>query len=378
MKGMMVALMLVLALIIGFRGELAAQSAEPVIERTVAATFRVEPLLEGLGLPVAIAFLPGGRALIADRNSENLYLWDGRATTVTMVSGLPPIVTGEETGILDVVLHPEYQANGWIYLAYGDGVAERSTTAVDRFQLNGSRATDRQRLFTANAYGEDRLHYGGRVAIRDGYLYITVGDRHHEDRAQELSNHAGTIVRLHDDGRVPADNPFVGRDSALPEIWSYGHRNPQGLVFHPETGQLWSHEHGPLGGDELNLIQKGANYGWPEISYGWEYSGGPIGKGIVSQEGMQQPVWLWTPAISPSGMFFYRGNAFPGWRGSLILGSMGRRHINRLVLNEGRVILEERLIHRKWGRIRCVAEGPDGLIYFCTDDGRVLRLRPAE
>jgi glucose/arabinose dehydrogenase len=365
-----------MALLFLTAGAVQGQTPQTAIQQSASARFRVEIVLEGLVQPVAIAFLPDGRALIADRSSATLHLWDGRSNRLTAIGGLPAMVTGEDSGLLDVAPHPLFASNGWIYIAYSDGSVERSTTAVDRFRLQGTRAIDRERLFTANAFSEDRFHYGGRLALRDGYLFVTVGDRHHQDRAQELWNHAGTIVRLREDGAVPPDNPFVGRDSALPEIWSYGHRNPQGLAFHPVTGELWSHEHGPLGGDELNLVRKGANYGWPEISYGFEYSGGPIGKGIVALAGMEQPVWVWTPAIAPSGMVLYSGEAFPGWRGSWLIGAMGRRHINRLVLQDGRVVLEERLILRQWGRVRSIAEGPDGLVYFGTDDGRILRLRP--
>jgi aldose sugar dehydrogenase len=371
MRHQMFALLLLLPPVSGW-----GQSPDSTLQQSALARFRVEPLLQGLSQPVAMVFLPGGQALIAERNTATLSRWDGRSRDLVRIQDLPPIVIGEDAGIFDVILHPRFQDNGWIYLSYCDGIPERSTLAVDRFKLVRNRITGRERLFTANAYSEDLLHHGGRLAIRDSFLFITIGDRHHQDRAQELTNHAGTIARLHDDGRVPTDNPFVGRDNALPEIWSYGHRNPLGLVFHPTTGDLWSHEHGPLAGDELNLIRRGANYGWPVISYGWEYEGGPIGKGIVMQDGMEQPLWAWSMGIAPSGMLFYQGTAFPGWQGSLFSGAMSKRHLNRLEIRDGRVVLEERLMVRQWGRIRCVAEGPDGLVYICSDDGKILRLRP--
>jgi len=216
------------------------------------------------------------------------------------------------------------------------------------------------------------------MVFLDGYLFLTVGERHHQDRAQQLDNDAGKILRLRDDGSIPPDNPFVGTKNAKPEIWSYGHRNPQGLVVRPETGELWSHEHGPLGGDELNFIHRGANYGWPVISYGWQYSGGPIGMGITTHEGMEQPVWVWTPAIAPSGMFVYSGTQFAPWRGSLFIGSMRQHYLDRLVLKETHVIVEERLMYGEVGRVRLVAQGSDGFIYIGNDDGQLLRLRPVE
>jgi glucose/arabinose dehydrogenase len=355
--------------------------------------YQVEILATGLQQPSAMVFLPDGRALVVERRSAKIDLLDVRSGSLTPLDGgleapigkntgvhdaaRPPALTGEDAGLLDIALHPNYANNGWIYISYSFGEPERSTTVVDRFRLHGTSIVDRERIFTANAYSEDRFHYGGRMVFIGDYLFVTVGDRHHQNRAQELTNHAGKIIRLHDDGRAPDDNPFGGVKDALPEIWSYGHRNPQGLVLNKETGELWEHEHGPLGGDELNLIRRGANYGWPVISYGWEYSGGPIGKGITAQDGMEQPIWVWTPAIAPSGMIIYTGDKFPAWRGSIFIDSMAQRYLNRLVIVEGHVVLEERLMYGKAGRVRLVAQGPDGLIYIANDDGQLIRLRPA-
>src|SRR5581483_3931632 len=287
-------------------------------------------------------------------------LLDVEKRTVTRVGNVPQALTGDDAGIHDVVLHPQYQSNGWIYLSYSEGTPERSTLAVDRLRLRSGEFVDRQRIFTADAYSEDRYHYGGRIAFADGFLFLSVGDRHHEQRAQQLATHAGKILRLSDDGRVPPDNPFVATKDARPEIWSYGHRNPQGLAFDPIAGVLWETEHGPLGGDELNVIEKGANYGWPIISYGWQYDGGPIGQGIVQRDGMKQPVWVWTPAVAPSGLLIYRGDQFPQWRGSLLIGSMAQRHLNRIAIENGRVVLEERLFGARKARVRCLAEAPGG------------------
>ncbi len=355
--------------------------------------FRTEVVATGLKQPSAMVFLPDGRALLVERQ-KGVDLLDVKSGTVTPLEGgpealigneigvhdanRPAALTGEDAGYHDIALHPDYAKNGWIYLSYSEGPRERSTTVVDRYHLRENKLVDRQRIFTADAYSEDRFHYGGRMAFLGGYLFLTVGERHHQDRAQELSNHAGKILRLREDGTVPPDNHFVGTKDARPEIWSYGHRNPQGLVVHPETGELWENEHGPLGGDELNIIRRGANYGWPVISYGWQYSGGPIGKGITAQEGMEQPLWVWTPAIAPSGMIVYTGTKFPQWRGSLFIGAMAGHHLNRLVVQDGRVVVEERLMNRQAGRVRLVAQSPDGFIYIGKDDGQLWRLRPAD
>jgi len=355
--------------------------------------YQTEVVATGLQQPSAMVFLPDGRALLVERRSAKVDLLDVKSGAITALEGgfapltgketgapdatRQSVVTMEDAGVHDIALHPNYANNGWIYISYSLGEHERSTTAVDRCRLRGNRLVDRERIFTAQAYSEDRFHYGGRLTFVGEYLFVTVGDRHHQNRAQQFSNHAGKILRLYDDGRVPSDNPFFGRADTRPEIWSYGHRNPQGLMVHPQTGELWSHEHGPLGGDELNIIRRGANYGWPVISWGWEYSGGPIGMGITAHEGMEQPVWVWTPAIAPSGMFVYTGNAFPAWRGSMFIGSMAQHHLNRLVIQDGRVVVEERLMYGKVGRVRLVAQGPDGFIYIGNDDGQLLRLRPA-
>lgn len=348
--------------------------------------FVATEVASGLKQPVALQFLPDGRALLVQRQSAQLALLEksgalhfvdyGQAESESPANGA--ILTGEDAGLLDIALHPHYAQTGWIYLSYSSGERERSTTAIDRFRLRGDRVVDRTRIFTAQAYSEDRFHYGGRMVFSGDFLFVTVGDRHHQDRAQELGNHAGKILRLTDDGGVPSDNPFAGRQDALPEIWSYGHRNPQGLVLAPAGGELWSHEHGPRHGDELNRIREGANYGWPVISYGWQYAGGPIGQGLTAQEGMEQPVWVWTPSIAPSGMIFYSGAAFPQWQGNLLLGSMAQRCLDRLVLRDGRVVLEERLMNPQAGRVRLVTLGPGGFVYLGNDDGKLMRLAPAK
>jgi glucose/arabinose dehydrogenase len=354
--------------------------------------FQTETVATGLKQPSAMIFLPDGTALLVERQ-KGIDRFDPRSNKLTPLeapdaligtdtgahdANRPATLTGEDAGFHDIILHPDYAKNGWIYLTYSDGPRERSTTVVDRFHLRDNKLVDRQRIFTADAWSEDRFHYGGRMAFIDGYLYLTIGDRHHQDRAQELDTHAGKILRLRDDGSAPPDNPFVNTKDAKPEIWSYGHRNEQGLVANPASGELWEHEHGPLHGDELNVIKRGANYGWPIISYGWQYAGGPIGKGITAEKEMEQPIWVWTPGIAPSDMIFYTGTRFPQWRGNIFIGAMAGRNLTRLVIQDGRVVVEERLMNRQSGRVRLVAQSSDGFIYIGNDDGELLRLKPVE
>ena len=355
--------------------------------------FEAKLVASGLKQPSALVFLPDGRGLLVERQ-KGVDLFDADSGKLVPIQGdpealvgtdsgkqdpnRPATLTGEDAGYHDIVLHPDYAKNGWIYLSYSEGPRERSTTVVDRYHLRDNRFVDRQRIFTADAYSEDRFHYGGRMVFLDGYLFLTVGERHHQDRAQELDTDAGKILRLRDDGTVPPDNPFLGTKDARPEIWSYGHRNPQGLAVRPETGELWEDEHGPLHGDEVNIIHRGGNYGWPVISYGWQYSGGAIGMGITRKDGMEQPVWVWTPSIAPSGMLFYTGSKFPQWHGDVFVGAMGGHHLSRLVIRDGHVVVEERLMNGKSGRIRLVAQSPDGFLYVGNDDGQLLQLRPVK
>jgi glucose/arabinose dehydrogenase len=345
------------------------------------ARFTVEIVASGLTVPSSMSFLPDGRALVTERAAARLDIIDLESGAVTPLDGVPEVHLHEgdgDAGLCDVLVHPAYAGNGWIYFAYSAGDPASSTTVVDRARLDGTALTGFERVFTARADFEDNYHYGVRLLLDAGYLFIAVGDRHHQDQAQRLDSHAGKIVRLHEDGRVPDDNPFVDTAEALPEIWSYGHRNPQGLARHPQTGELWAHEHGPRGGDEINVIHAGRNYGWPVISWGWEYEGGPIGEGIVAKDGMEQPLHVYTPAIAPSDMTFYTGAAFPAWRGDLFIGSLARTHLNRLVIRDGAVVVEERLLGGRFGRIRFVRQGPDGLLYLGSDSGQILRLRPAD
>lgn len=352
------------------------------------ADYRVVTVAEGLVNPWAMAFLPGGDLLVTERPGRLRIYRDG-VLLPDPVPGVPEVHARGQGGLLDLALHPQFPDNRLLYLSYSKPLpGGESTTAVIRGRFENDRLNDVEEVFEAVTEGRNG-HYGSRLAFdREGYLYITVGDRQARPAgeleahpAQDLSNHQGTVIRLHDDGRVPTDNPFVNRPGALPEIWSYGHRNAQGLTFHPETGDLWLTEHGPQGGDELNFIRPGKNYGWPVIGYGVNYgSGSPIHE-ETHREGMEQPVHYWVPSIATSGLLFYTGERFPKWKGSLFVGGLSGEQVARLTL-EGQKVVAEETILTGHGRIRDIRQGPDGLIYLAIDHRRgaamnILRVEPA-
>jgi aldose sugar dehydrogenase len=349
--------------------------------------YRVVPVVQGLEHPWAIAFLPGGDMLVTERPGRLRIVRNGTLLP-TPVAGVPAVLAEGQGGLLDVVPHPDFATNRLVYLSFskpiGDG--KEATTAVVRGRFESDRLTDVEQIFEAVSRG--RGHYGCRLAFdRDGFLFLTIGDRQAPPRgdleahpAQDRSNHHGTVVRLHDDGRIPADNPFVSLAGARPEIWSYGHRNQQGLVIHPETGDIWATEHGPQGGDELNLILKGHNYGWPVVGYGVNYGSGSRIHEATHRDGMDQPVHHWVPSIATSGLLLYTGDRFPKWKGNLFVGGLAGAQVARLTLDGRRVTNEEMLV-KGLGRIRDVRQGPDGLIYLAIDTGAgspgVVRLEPA-
>ena len=342
--------------------------------------FRAVTVTEGLEFPWGLAFLPDGRMLVTERPGRlRLVGADGKLDPQP-VSGLPPIAAVGQGGLLDVALHPDFAKNSWIYLSYaGEGPGGYGTEVL-RAKLDGHALRDVQVIFRLQPKSKPGHHFGSRLVFdRQGYLYITLGDRGDMERAQRLDDHAGSIIRLHDDGRVPADNPFAGKLGVKPEKFTLGNRNVQGAALHPQTGEVWAHEHGPQGGDEINIIRAGVNYGWPVITHGRNYvSGTRIGEG-TAKPGMAQPLLQWTPSIAPSGMAFYTGDRFPAWRGNLFVGALKFQMLVRLQLDGERVVHEERLLEGVVGRIRDVRNGPDGLLYLLTDSaqGRVVRLEPA-
>ncbi|MFO7262202.1 MAG: PQQ-dependent sugar dehydrogenase [bacterium] len=386
-----VAALLVAATLPGGDAHGQSTGAAPAVHRSQHHDFRVVTVAEGLVNPWSIAFLPNGDMLITERPGRLRIVRNGELLP-DPVEGVPAVRAQGQGGLLDVVPHPDFANNRLIYLTYSkpneDG--SQGTTAVARGRLEGDRLVDVHDIFVAKAWSNTGLHFGSRLVFDGrGYIFFSVGDRGappvrataEQHPAQQLSNHQGTIIRLHEDGRVPADNPFVNREGALPEIWSYGHRNPQGLAIHPETGELWANEHGPRGGDELNLIRPGRNYGWPVIGYGINYNGDTIHVS-THREGMEQPVHYWVPSIATSGLLIYTGNAFPQWRGSFFVGGLAGQQLARLTV-EGRRVTNVEVLLEGFGRIRDVRQGPDGFIYLALDDRgggatSVVRLEPAD
>lgn len=297
------------------------------------------------------------------------------------MQGLPQIRATGQGGLLDLLPHPDFATNRLLYFSYSANFGGGVTTHVARGQLQDGALKDVEVLFRAEPASSGRVHFGSRLSFdKEGYLYISVGERGQMQRAQKLDDHAGKIIRIHDDGRIPEDNPFVGRNDARPEIFSFGHRNPQGMAVHPQTGEIWAHEHGPRGGDEINLIRPGANYGWPVVTLGIDYTGFTIGEGLQHMPGMDDPLHHWTPSIAPSGMAFYTGESFSRWQGDLFVGALAHRHLARLKLAGLVVVEEERLLEDLGKRIRDVRVGPDGNIWLLTDHdpGQLLRLEPVD
>ncbi len=339
---------------------------------------RVVTVVEGLSRPWAMAFLPGGEILVTERAGQLRVIRNGSLVPGS-VAGVPQVSARGQGGLLDVAVHPNFQQNRQIYLSYSRSGPNGATTAVIRATFTGDRLENVQEIFEAAAWSQAGQHFGSRLLFdRDGYLYVTIGDRGAMNRAQDRSDHVGTTVRLHDDGRVPADNPFVGEAGVRPEIFSYGHRNAQGMALHPETGGVWQNEHGPRGGDEINLVQAGRNYGWPVITHGINYDGTVITRD-TAHAGMESPLLHWTPSIAPSGMTFYTGDVFPNWRGSVFSGALAGQHLRRTVFDGTRAIGEERLLTDFGRRIRDVREGPDGFLYLLIDEASapLIRLEPA-
>lgn len=340
--------------------------------------FTIATVVEGLEHPWGMAFLPDGGILVTERPGRLRMIREG-ALLPDAITGVPAVHARGQGGLMDVALHPEFESNRLVYLSYSKPGADGATTAVIRGRLEGMRLTGVEEILEADAWSGAGVHFGSRMVFdRDGYLYVSIGDRGTMRNAQDLTNHAGTILRLHDDGSVPDDNPFVGRRDARPEIWAYGIRNAHGLAIHPETGALWETEHGPRGGDEINLIERGRNYGWPEITYGINYNGEPI-TDRTEAPGMEQPLHYWVPSIATSGLAIYDGDRFPGWRGSVFVGGLAGQHLARVEFDGTTPAGAERLLEDRRQRIRDIEAAPDGYIYLLVDagDAPLLRLEPA-
>ncbi|MFZ4756582.1 MAG: PQQ-dependent sugar dehydrogenase [Burkholderiaceae bacterium] len=356
-----------------------AQPAGPVVVRTERASVEVTTFASGLEFPWGLAFMPDGRMLVTERPGRlRIVATDGSLSAP--IEGVPAVFARGQGGLLDVAVSPQFASDRTVFLAYAEPTEIGGRTAVARAVLDGTTLREQKVIFRQRPEAPGGFHFGSRLVFdREGHLFVTMGDRFSlRDQAQVLSSTLGKVVRIGADGSIPRNNPFVSRAGALPEIWSYGHRNVQGAALHPGTGRLWTHEHGPQGGDELNVTRAGANHGWPVITHGREYGlGTRIGEGSERAD-VAAPLTQWTPSIAPSGMAFYTGDRFPAWRGHLLVGALAFRSLYRIELDGEKVVAQERMLESIGKRIRDVRVGPDGLVYLLTDDpeGAILRLSP--
>lgn len=356
----------------------------PSPAKVVKSGYKVSEIAAGLDHPYAIAFLPGGAMLVTERAGRLRVIKDGKLVS-TPVGGVPPVHTGSQAGLFDIVLHPKFAENNFVYLTYAHGTDPANTLRLARARFDGAALLDLKVIFEAVPMRDTSNHYGGRIAfLPDDALALTIGDGfEYREKAQDLSTHLGKIVRLNDDGSVHQDNTFSRRPNARPEIYSVGHRNAQGLTYDVQLESLFETEHGPMGGDELNIILPGRNYGWPVITYGMDYSGAYVSP-YKERPGMAQPVLQWTPSIAPSGLTVYRGDKFPAWDGDLFVGALAFKHLRRVDLDQsGNVVGQEELLNDLGQRIRDVRVSPDGYLYVTTDygagdtpSGRVLKIEP--
>jgi glucose/arabinose dehydrogenase len=357
------------------------------VTKTELHDYRIETLVEdGLKHPWAIAFLPDGRKLVTEKAGRLRWLLADGTLDPQTIQGLPPIIAHGQGGLLEVAIHPDFDNNGWVYLGFSDGVREkgrngkdevRCITAVVRGRIKGHQWVDQEWIYRPDPKFREGsgVHFGTRFVFDKGYLYFAIGERGGMMKAQSLGDPSGKIFRLHDDGRVPSNNPFVKKAGAIPAIWSIGHRNPQGLAMDPRDGALYSTEHGPRGGDELNLVEPGKNYGWPVITHGMNYDGTPM-VGITEKEGLEQPLAYWVPSIATCGLDFYTGEKFPKWKNDLLVGALSQQEIRRVRIL-GKKVVSQEIILKNIGRVRDVATGPDGFIYVLLNGpDRVIRLVP--
>ena len=346
------------------------------IVRSKHQAFKIDTVAKGLDVPWGIAFLPDGDMLVTERSGQLFRFGGGKLKAI--IGGVPEVMAQGQGGLMDVILHPKYKENGWIYISYSqkapDGVG--GNTAIFRAKLKNNQLVEQQELFKAMPNTTSGVHFGCRMVFDDqGYLFFSVGERGNKENAQTLTNHCGKIHRIYDDGRIPPDNPFVKTAGAMPTIYSFGHRNPQGIDIHPVSRRIYNNEHGPRGGDEINLVGKANNYGWPVITYGINYDGTILSE-FKAKEGMEQPVFQWTPSIGPSSMKFVVGDRYPGWKGDILSGSLSFKYLERVHLENGKVTEQEKLLENA-GRVRNVTLSPDGYIYVAVENpGIIVKLVP--
>jgi glucose/arabinose dehydrogenase len=339
--------------------------------------FQVDTITNQLKNPWGIAFLPDGRILVTEREGEIRIVKDGKLLD-EKIQGVPAVYAKGQGGLLDIQLHPNFNENSFVYLSYSKPAGDGGGTVIARAKLVGNTLADLEELFQSTPTGSSEVHFGSRIVFDgNGYMFFTSGERGKKENAQDLTNHLGKVLRLHDDGKVPSDNPFIDVIGAKSEIWSYGHRNLQGLYYDKATGTLWEHEHGPKGGDELNVVVKGKNYGWPVITYGINYDGSIITE-LKEKEGMEQPVRYWVPSIAPCGLTMVTSDKYPGWKGNLLVGALAHQLVARVEVADNKFVKEERLLENI-GRVRAVVESPDGFIFVAMENpGKLVRLVPAD
>ncbi|MDR5589882.1 PQQ-dependent sugar dehydrogenase [Christiangramia sp. SM2212] len=335
--------------------------------------YSYEMVVEGLKIPWGFTFLPDNSMLITEKNGDIIHFKNG---TKTQVKGGPEVYDRGQGGLLDVVLHPDYNNNGWIYFSYAskEGEGDGGNTAIMRAKLNGDQLTSKEVLYKASPNTTKGQHFGSRIAFdKEGYLYFSAGERGERDvNPQDITRDNGKVYRLNDDGTVPSDNPFIGEENAVEAIYSYGHRNPQGMILNPETGEIWVHEHGPKGGDEINVVKKGANFGWPVVTYGENYSGTPI-TDERSRPNMADPIFYWLPSIAPSGFAYVTSDKFPELKGNLLVGSLKFQYLELLNLDGKKITKRTKLLEDS-GRMRDVRQGPDGNIYVAIEGKGIAKL----
>ena len=369
--------LLVLPLVVIITVACSSKEAETRAQMPVLQTeVTPELIFSDVQIPWSVAWLPNGDMLVADRGGSLLRVRDGEL--ISRIEDVPEVFARGQGGLLDVVLHPDYEENGWLYISYSspEGEGQGANTSIMRAKLTENKLTDKEIVYQAIPNTTRGVHYGSRIAFdSNNYLYFSIGDRgRRNEYPQDLSKDAGKIYRLHDDGSIPGDNPFVGEDDAVAAIFSYGHRNPQGMAIHPETGAVWAHEHGPQGGDELNLVEAGKNYGWPVISYGINYNGTSF-TDLTEKEGMEQPKMYWSPSIAPSGLAFVTSDKYPEWQGKALVGSLKFGYLV-LVSFDGDEVAKKEIVLDGIGRTRDVRQGPDGFIYVAVDGEGVYRINP--
>jgi len=352
-----------------------AQQSETIVKAEDPKTinYTTEVIVPDLDIPWGMVFLPDESILITEKSGKLIHFKDGKKTNI---EGLPEIYVRGQGGLMDIELDPNYKTNGWLYFSYASAQGEENGGNIMRAKLKGNQLVENQLLYKAGPNTKKGQHFGSRIEFdNDGYLYFSVGDRGNRDEnPQDVNRDGGKIYRINDDGSIPTDNPFIDTPNAKKAIYSYGHRNPQGMTMHPLTGKIWTHEHGPKGGDEINIIQKGKNFGWPKISYGVNYIGTKFTEN-TSLPNMEQPLFYWVPSIAPSGMTFVSSNKYPDWKGNLLVGSLKFKYVERLALKNNKVIKREKLLEGM-GRVRNVKQGPDGYIYVALEGKGIVKIIP--